>query len=106
MASSLKELQEKDFNDIIKLKKNAVIEFGAPWCAACKLTEPIICEVEKSNSNISFAKVDVGKSPGLASRMGVMSLPNVLIIKAGKVVDQIIGAASKKVLEEKISKIK
>lgn len=106
MVSSLKEFQESEFNELVKSKKNAVVEFGAPWCTACKLTEPIIAEAETSNQNIIFAKIDVGKSPGLASRMGVMSLPNVLVIKAGKVVDQIIGATTKKVLDEKIKLFK
>jgi thioredoxin 1 len=99
---NLQEFREKEFNELIKSKGNAVIEFGAPWCAACKLTEPIICEAQKKYPEISFAKIDVGKMPGIASRMGVMSLPNILVIKNGKVADQVIGTTTKKILEEKI----
>jgi thioredoxin 1 len=105
MASSLKEWQEKEFNEIMKSKRSAIIEFGAPWCTACKLTEPMIADLELKYKDVSFAKIDVGKSPGLASKMGVMSLPNILLIKNGKVIDQIIGATTKKILEEKIKKI-
>lgn len=106
MSKTLREFKDSEFNDLIKSKKDAIIEFGAPWCAACKLTEPIIAGIEESNQNILFGKIDVAKAPGLASRMGVMSLPNIFIIKAGKVADQIIGAATKKSLEEKIKILK
>ncbi len=105
MGLKLNEWQEKDFLAAQKEKGVLVVEFSAPWCAACKTTEPIIAELSKDYKNIKFAKIDVAKNPGLASRMGVMSLPNIIIFKEGKVKDQIIGAASKKGIEDKIKKI-
>ncbi|MDO8686756.1 MAG: thioredoxin family protein [Candidatus Berkelbacteria bacterium] len=106
MSKTLREFEDSEFNDLIKSKKNAIIEFGAPWCNACKLTEPIIANLEESYQNVLFGKIDVAKAPGLASKMGVMSLPNIFIIKAGKIADQIIGVTNKKTLEEKIKKLK
>ncbi len=106
MAFTLKKWQEKEFNEFLSDKISGVIEFGADWCNACKLTEPIIIEVAVKYPNLAFAKIDVAKNPGLASRMGVMSLPNILIFNKGKVVEQIIGATSAKNLEEKIKSIK
>lgn len=105
MASALKELHEKDFNKLLHDKFSGVIEFGAAWCNACKLTEPIVAEVSTKFSKLQFAKVDVAKNAGLASRLGVMSLPNIFIIKNGKITDQVIGVTSAKVLEAKIKKI-
>jgi len=102
----LNEWQEKDFNEAMKNKISCVVEFGAPWCAACKATEPIVAEIAQNHPKIKFAKIDVAKNTGLASRMSVMSLPNILVIENGKVKDQIIGKANKKVIEEKIRKIK
>lgn len=101
----LPEWQEKDFNQALKIKETCVVEFGAAWCAACKATEPIVAEIAERHPKIKFAKIDVAKNPGLASRMGVMSLPNILLIHGGKVKDQIIGATNKKTIEEKIQKI-
>lgn len=106
MDSALKNWQEKEFNEFIKSKKDGVIEFGAPWCAACKLIEPTIKDLAKDHKGIFFAKIDVAKNPGVASKMGVMSLPNILFIKGGKVIDQMIGSANKKILLEKIKKLK
>lgn len=106
MGSNLKEWKEKEFSELIKTKGNAVVEFGAPWCGSCKVSEPIVAGLESVYKEISFAKIDVGKAPGLASKMGVMSLPNIMIIKEGRVVDQIFSIPTKKILEEKIKKIK
>ena len=103
---SLPEWNEKQFNDFIQSKESGVIEFGASWCGACKVMEPEIEKVQKDHDDLKFAKIDVGKDSALAAKMGVMSLPNVLIFKAGKVVEQFIGATTAQVLNEKLSKIK
>lgn len=105
MNLKLEEWQEKDFLTAQKDKNICVVEFGAPWCAACKTTEPIIAELAKNYPDIKFAKIDVAKNPTLASRMGVMSLPNIMIMSNGKVVEQIIGAASRAKIEEKLKKL-
>lgn len=102
---TLTEWQEKEFNEFLKTKKNGVVEFGAPWCHACKLTEPLVAEMAVDHPDIVFAKIDVAKNPGLASRMGVMSLPNILFLNSGSVKEQIIGATNKKTLEDKLKKI-
>ena len=105
MATQLIEWQEQDFTTALKTKDVTVVEFGAPWCNACKMTEPVVEELAKDYSNIKFAKIDVSKNPGLASKMGVMSLPNILILSEGKVVEQIIGAANRVKIEEKLKKV-
>lgn len=105
MASKLKELDEKNFKEFIN-QEFALVSFWAPWCHACHRMMPIL-EGLMSNykGKATFAKMNVTKSPGLSSRYGVMSLPNVLFFKKGKVVEQIIGVSTKKTIEEKISKI-
>ena len=79
--------------------------FSAPWCAACKIVAPILEGVAKDFDNMTFGKVDVSKNPGLASRYGVMSLPNILIFSKGKVADQIIGATSKSDIQNRLKKL-
>lgn len=105
MSSSLKEFQEKDFSEFQKNKQNALVLFSAPWCASCKIVTSIIEKLSQSFKDLEFIKIDVSKSPGLASRMGVMSLPNILIFKKGKVIEQAIGTISEKELEGKLKKI-
>lgn len=102
---ALTEWQEKEFEEFLKSKKDGVIEFGAPWCGACKATEPQIEKVAEKYTKIEFAKIDVGKNSALASKMGVMSLPNVIVFKAGKVVDQMIGMTTTSVLDKKLAEV-
>ena len=101
----LDEWQEKDFVSAQKDKLVCVVEFGAPWCSACKATEPAIVEISKAFPAVKFAKIDVAKNSALASRMGVMSVPNILVLNGGNIKDQIIGAVGKKAIEERIGKI-
>lgn len=102
---TLTEWQTNEFNDFIASKGTGVVEFGAPWCGACKMTEPQLAEISKSYIDIKFAKIDVGKNGPLAAKMGVMSLPNVIIFKDGKVKEQMIGAVTAKVMGDKLAKI-
>lgn len=102
---SLAQWNEKEFNEFILKKGSGVIEFGAPWCGACKASEPEIEQVSKNYPDLKFAKIDVGKDSALASKMGVMSLPNIIIFNKGKVKEQMIGNATAKVLEDKLKKI-
>ena len=106
MAFILEGWQEKDFSNFLKNKGVGVIEFGAPWCAACKIIDPILEGLSREHKDITFSKIDVSKNPGIASRMGVMSLPNILFINGGKVKDQIIGSTTKTSISEKIKKLK
>lgn len=103
---SLPEWQEKEFDEFLKAKKSGVVEFGAPWCGACKATEPQIEKSAQKYQGLEFAKIDVGKNSALASKMGVMSLPNVIVFKEGKVIEQMIGMTTANILNEKLAKIK
>ncbi len=105
IQSQLAEWHENEFNVAMKAPEISVIEFGAPWCHACKATEPVVAELAGDYPNVKFAKIDVSKNPALASRMGVMSLPNILILANGKIVEQIIGAANRAKIEEKLKKV-
>lgn len=105
VSGRLEKLTEKDF--LLKTKRGiALVEFWAPWCHGCKLVEPYLNDLAKVyNDAIKFSKVNVTENPGLASRLGVMSLPNILIFVNGKVKEQIIGATTKKGIEDKIKKL-
>lgn len=102
MSGKVEELKESDFAK--KIKRGIVlVSFGAKWCHACKLVEPYLDDLAKVwNDKVMFYKVDVTKNPGLSARLAVMSLPNILIFREGKVKEQIMGSTTKKVIEEKI----
>ena len=102
---ALPEWQEKEFEEFVKSKKSGVIEFGAPWCGACKASEPQIEKTSEKYTKLQFAKIDVGKNSELAAKMGVMSLPNVIVFKEGKVIDQMIGMVTTAVLDKKLAQV-
>lgn len=105
MSGKVEELKEKDF--AAKTKKGFVLlDFWANWCHACKTVAPHLDDLAKIwNDRILFYKIDVTKNPGLSSRFGVMSLPNILILENGKVKEQMIGTTTKKAIEDKIKKV-
>ena len=80
-----------------------MMDFWAEWCAPCKMLAPVLDElVSESGGTITLAKVNVDENPGLAARYGIRSIPTVLFIKGGKLLDQVIGAVPKAQLKKKL----
>ena len=80
-----------------------MVDFWAEWCAPCKMLAPVLDElVSESGGKITLAKVNVDENPGLAARYGIRSIPTVLFIKGGKLLDQVIGAVPKAQLKKKL----
>ena len=79
-----------------------VLDFGATWCGPCKKLEPLLEEIATGyDGRIRFLKVDVGEAPGTAQKFGVMGVPTVIFLKAGKPVHRFSGVESK----DKITKM-
>lgn len=81
-----------------------LVDFYADWCGPCKMLGPVLEELEQSMDSVSIFKVDVDADQALASQFGVQSIPNMIIFKDGKAVDQVVGFTSKNILEEKLKK--
>ena len=80
-----------------------LVDFWAEWCAPCKAIAPVLEEVVKeSGGTLTLAKVNVDDNPGLAGRYGIRSIPTILFVKGGKVLDQVIGAVPKSQLQKKL----
>lgn len=83
-----------------------VVDFWATWCGPCKMIAPIIEELaEKYTGKIKVGKLDVDENQQTAIKYGVRSIPTVLFLQNGKVVDSIIGAVPKSHFEQKISSL-
>ncbi|HQQ67204.1 MAG TPA: thioredoxin [Candidatus Cloacimonadota bacterium] len=96
------ELSDQNFNEIIS-KGRVLIDFWADWCGPCRMIAPIVEEVAAEVSDITVAKVNVDEYPELAGKHGVMSIPTLLYLKDGQVVDTSVGLVSKNVILSKLA---
>ena len=82
-----------------------MVDFWASWCAPCKAIAPLLDTVaDEYDGKIKVGKVNVDDNPATPGRYGVRGIPTVILIKGGKVVDQVVGAVPKAQLEALIKK--
>ena len=72
-----------------------LLDFWAPWCTPCRMVGPILDEIAGERSDIKVAKVNVDEQPELAGQFGVMSIPTLVVMKEGRIVQQAMGARPK-----------
>lgn len=92
---SVIELNKKKFNTVINTDKKILIDFFATWCGPCRMVSPIVDEIAEEHPEFVVAKVNVDENPELAGEFGVMSIPTLVVIKDGKIINQSAGARPK-----------
>jgi thioredoxin len=103
----LKKIGKSEFQaEVVEKAVPVLVDFGATWCGPCKKLKPILAELAgEFDGKVDFFEVDVGADPDIAQQFGVMSLPTILLFKAGKVEDQVIGLIGKDKLRDKLNNI-
>lgn len=84
-----------NFSDILKSEKTILLDFYADWCGPCKMMSPIVDEIAEENPQYLVGKINVDNEPELANEFAVMSIPTLVVIKNGKIVNQSAGARPK-----------
>ena len=84
-----------NFSDILKSEKTVLLDFYADWCGPCKMRSPIVDEIAEENPQYLVGKINVDNEPELANEFAVMSIPTLVVIKNGKIVNQSAGARPK-----------
>ena len=82
-------------NEVLNSEMPVLLDFWAPWCGPCRMASPIVDEIATERGDIKVGKVNVDEQPELAGQFGVMSIPTLVVIKGGKVVNQMVGARPK-----------
>ena len=82
-------------NEVINSIKPILLDFWAPWCGTCRMVVPLIEEIANERSDIKVGKINIDEEPELAAHFGVMSIPTLVVIKEGKIVNQAVGARPK-----------
>jgi thioredoxin 1 len=99
------EMNGENFDEIVRGNPLVVVDCWASWCGPCRMVAPMVEELAKEyGGRILFGKLNVDDNREISLRYNIMSIPTFLIFKNGKLVDRIIGALPKNILEKEIKK--
>lgn len=94
---SVLKITKENFEEIvIKSEKTVLLDFWAEWCGPCRMVGPIIEEIALEKTDITVGKVNVDEESELASAFRVESIPLLVMVKDGKIVNKIVGYRPKK----------
>jgi thioredoxin len=98
---------EQNFkNEVLESKQPVLVDFWAEWCGPCRMIAPAIEELAKEfDGKAKIAKVNVDEEQAIAMEYGIRSIPTLLFFRDGKVVEQLVGAAPKGALADKLNNL-
>lgn len=100
---SVLNITNQNFDELVKQSEKIVLlDFWAPWCGPCRMVSPIVDEIANENSELVVGKINVDEEAELAQAFGVMSIPLLVVMKNGEVVNKSVGARPKQQILELI----
>lgn len=93
-------------NEVMETEKVVVIDFWATWCGPCKMMVPVVEEVAKDYPDVKVCKVNVDEEPELSNAFKIVSIPTIVVIKNGEIIDSVVGYRPKEDIEKIIKLVK
>ena len=92
---SVIKVTKSNFNEIAESEKTVLLDFYADWCGPCRMVSPVVDEIASERNDILVGKVNVDEEAELAEKFSVFSIPTLVVIKNGEVIEQSVGARPK-----------
>ena len=93
--SVIKINKENFASEVLNSNKTVLLDFYADWCGPCRMVSPLVDEIAEENPQYVVGKINVDNEPELAQAFGVMSIPTLVVMKNGKIINQTVGARPK-----------
>lgn len=88
-------VNKSNFDNVKSSDKTVLLDFYAEWCGPCRMVSPLVDEIADENKGLFVGKVNVDDEPELAQAFGVVSIPTLVVMKDGKIVNQTVGVRPK-----------
>ena len=92
---SVIQISRENFEEVKNGQKPVLLDFYADWCGPCRMVAPLVHEIAEEHPEYAVCKVNVDEQPELAAAFSVYSIPSLVVLRDGKVVNSAVGARSK-----------
>ena len=106
MAGTLTQITDNNFDaEVLEAEGPVLVDFWAPWCGPCRVVAPVLEEIASERPELRIVKLNTDENPQVAARYQILSIPTMMVFRAGEPVKTIIGAYPKKKLEAELEPI-
>ena len=88
-------LNENNFDQVRNNEGLALLDFYADWCGPCRMVLPLVDEIASERDDLFVGKINVNENPDLAREFGIMSIPTLIVMKDGEIINRASGARNK-----------